>query len=247
MGDHVRSKRRWVVGVTATIVLLGLLSQSNRVRGASLLVPSISGFVEVAPDVWVERGMGAAERDRVVGAVPDARKSIERFFSGEPGGSVVLACASARCFRRCGGIGRATTFFGNRVLLSPDGVSSVKLSHEFSHVELATRVGVVRALVKVPRWFDEGLAVLVSADPDFVEARWLAATDNGARAPSLDRLATLRGWLSVDRELSYGTARHEVARWYARAGRSGLDRLFAALRAGETFERSYTNAEIAGP
>ena len=122
-------------------------------------------------------------------------------------------------------------------------MSSVKLTHELSHVELATRVGVVRALLKVPQWFDEGLAVLVSADPDFTEARWLAATDNGARAPSPDRLRTLGGWLSVDRELSYGTARHEVARWYARVGRSGLDRLFAALHAGETFERAYANAE----
>ncbi len=70
MGDHVHSKRRLAVGVTATIILLGLLSQSNRLRGISLLVPSISGFAEVAPNVWVERGMPAAERDRVVGAVP---------------------------------------------------------------------------------------------------------------------------------------------------------------------------------
>jgi len=147
----------------------------------------------------------------------------------------------------CGGIGLDTTFFGDRVLLSPDGVSSIKVSHEFSHVELATRVGAVRALFNVPQWFDEGLAVLVSEDPNFTEARWLVATENAARAPALDQLKTLRGWLAVNKDLSYGTARHEVARWYARAGRTGLDRLFSALRAGETFERAYASIEAITP
>ncbi len=48
-------------------------------------------------------------------------------------------------------------------------------------------------------------------------------------------------------ETADGTARHQVARSYARAGRTGLDRLFSALRAGETFERAYASTEATTP
>jgi hypothetical protein len=234
--------KRLALAAAVTAVLLASLFQSNRVRSVALLFPSLSGFDEVAADVWAEREMSAAARDRLVDTVAAARGAVERFFSGVSGHHVVLACSTARCYRMCGGIGLGTTFFGNRVLLSPGGVSSSKVSHELSHVELASRVGALRALFQVPQWFDEGLAVIVSDDPDFTEAKWLAATEGGARAPALQQLETVRGWLAATKEnkqLSYGTARHEVVRWYARAGPKGLQRVFAAIRAGEKFERAY--------
>src|SRR6266511_3348778 len=73
----------------------------------------------------------------------------------------------------------------SRLLAVPDAPCAKPTCVELrtGHVELGVRVGVVRALLKVPQWFDEGLAVLFSADPGFAEARWLAATDDGARAP----------------------------------------------------------------
>jgi hypothetical protein len=43
----------------------------------------------------------------------------------------------------------------------------------------------------------------------------------------------------VDGQRSYGTARHEVARWYDRVGLRGLERLLAMIRGGSDFQAAY--------
>jgi len=63
MGDHVPAKKLLAVGVITTMVLLGVSSQSNRVRSIGLLAPSISGFVEVAPR-RTRRPLSARQRAR---------------------------------------------------------------------------------------------------------------------------------------------------------------------------------------
>jgi hypothetical protein len=234
--------RRAAVAMLLVTVVAAVLLQWKPARSIMLLAPSIAGFVEVGPDIWVERGMTAGTQDAVVQAVRHARAQLQHFYAVPLGRPVVLACSTATCFRRCGGIGHATTYFGSRVLLGPSALNPVKVAHELSHVELATRVGAVRVLLRVPQWFDEGLAVVVSDDPAFDEAKWLAATARGAAAPDLRRLVTLRGWLDmtkVDGQLSYGTARHEVGRWYASVGTRGIERLFAMLRDGYAFDDAY--------
>jgi len=108
--------------------------------------------------------------------------------------------STSECFRRHGGFGRGTTYFGDRELLSPLAVNPVKAAHEFSHVELAARVGALRALLRAPSWFDEGLAVLFSEHPVFAEDHWLVETSSGATAPTLDQLASMAGWLAASRD-----------------------------------------------
>lgn len=78
------------------------------------------------------------------------------------------------------------------------------------------------------------------------------APDNGAKAPALGALESLRGWLRVRgkagkaKQLSYGTARHEVARRYAAAGPEGLRELIANLKHGADFRESYDRVEREG-
>ncbi|HTP51853.1 MAG TPA: hypothetical protein VMK42_14255 [Anaeromyxobacteraceae bacterium] len=237
-------KRRAVAGFLVAAVIGGLamlVMACSWVRSVALLAPPWAGFAEVAPDIWVERGADASTREKALLAAREARARIERFYARPEGHPILLACGTFNCFRWHGGIGHGTTYFGNRVLLSPLAVNPVKAAHEFSHVELSARVGALRALLRVPSWFDEGLAVLVSEDPVFAEDRWLVETSGGATAPALDQLASMADWLAATRAHlpAYGTARHEVAAWYTRAGPWGLARLFAKLRAGEEFRRAY--------
>lgn len=249
MAATVRKPHRLLVGVLVVFVA-GVFVFAKPARSVTLLVPSMAGFVQAAPDVWVEGGTNAETRDTVVRAVALANQRLRGFYGAQAGRPIVLACSTLNCFRRSGGIGHGTTYFGNRVLLGPSALNVVKVTHELSHVELAARVGALRILLRVPQWFDEGLAVMISDDPVFEERKWLSATGGGTRAPDLHRLATLRGWLTltkVDGQLSYGTARHEVARWYARVGLGGLEHMFAMLRDGSDFEVAYAAASRAGP
>jgi hypothetical protein len=228
------------------VLVAGLLVFVKPARGLTLLAPSVAGFAQAAPDVWVERGASESTRNTVVRAVALANDRVRGFYGVQAGRPVVLVCSSVSCFRLHGGIGHGTTYFGNRVLLGPSALNVVKMTHELSHVELAARVGALRVLLRVPQWFDEGLAVMISDDPAFDEQRWLSATVGGTSAPDFGRLATLRGWLAVtkvDGQLSYGTARHEVSRWYARVGLGGLERLFVLLRKGSAFDAAYAAVE----
>ena len=121
-------------------------------------------------------------------------------------------------------------------MLPPRGLNEVIISHELTHIELHSRVGVLRSWRSIPSWFDEGLAVLVSQDPRYTEEGWLRATENGRKAPKLEEIGKLLDrseWL-----MSYGTARREVGAWYERAGRSGLERLIEEVRRGGDFNLS---------
>lgn len=141
----------------------------------------------------------------------------------------VLACVTDACYRRIGGGGeRGVAVMNQAVMLSPRGIDPVIASHEMSHVELHARGG------KVPQWFDEGLAVVVSDD-----RRYLAAPDpadpsgltaKGARDRCLVRTAEplpdrLDGWLraaSADRQV-YAKAACRTNQWLvANGGRDGL-------------------------
>jgi len=241
-----RMARRLLPAALVVALLAALVLQWKPARSVTLFVPRMAGFTQAGPDIWVERGTAAETGRGLVKVVALAQVRVREFYGIQIGRPVVLACSTPGCFRRCGGIGHATSYFGNRVLLGPSALNLVKVTHEFSHVELAARVGAVHVLLRVPQWFDEGLATVVSEDPAFDEAKWRSATAGGAAAPDLRRLETLSGWLEttkVDGQLSYGTARHEVARWYAGAGAGGIERLFAMLRHGYAFDDAYKSVK----
>jgi hypothetical protein len=232
-----------VLALLGVVLVVSLFLAWKPARSVTLLAPAMVGFVQAGSDIWVERSTNAEQRESILHAVAAAHERLRAFFGHQVGQPVVLACSTPGCFRRCGGIGHGTTYFGNRVLLGPAALNVTKVIHEFTHVELAARVGAVRALLRVPQWFDEGLAVMVSDDPAFDEAKWMAATAAGTTAPDLARLVALRDWLNVtkvDGLLSYGTARHEVAGWYERVGLRGVEHLFAMLRDGSHFQAAYT-------
>lgn len=73
-----------------------------------------------------------------------------------------------------------------------------------------TMIGAVRSWKKIPGWFDEGLAVLVSQDPRYSDE--LLTTDGGNRAPKLEELRKRASrWQYGNWLISYGTARRAVA------------------------------------
>ncbi len=239
-----RSAVRRVVGVLV-LVVVALMPACAGVRSVRLYAPAASGLAPVQPRLYVDPAMTPAGRDAFAADLTAGRRRAEAFFGGLVASPAVVACASAACYRRFGGIGPKAVFRNGTILLSPEGLSPVIVAHELSHAELAARIGGFRTWWRVPQWFDEGIAVLASGDPEYTEEAWRRATDNGANVPALAALESLRGWLRVTgkdgktKQLSYGTARHEVARWYAAAGPAGFRALIDNLRNGGDFRETY--------
>ncbi len=231
---------------------LALLPACAGVRSVRLYAPEANGLALVRPGVYLDPVMTPAGRDAFASDLEAGRRRAEAFYGGLVASPKVVACGSATCYRRFGGIGPKAVFRNGTILLSPEGLSPVIVAHELSHAELAARIGGFRTWWRVPQWFDEGIAVLASGDPEYTEEAWRRATDNGVNAPALAALESLRGWLRVTgkdgkaKQLSYGTARHEVDRWYAAAGPAGFRALIGNLRNGGDFRETYDRVERDG-
>jgi hypothetical protein len=119
------------------------------------------------------------------------------------------------------------------LMLSPAGANETIATHELSHGEFHRRLGSARS--KVPQWFDEGLAVLVSED-----GRYLAPGADRCRLPYEQALpVTTADWWSLAADgddRAYLQAGCVVSRWAAaHGGSAGVLDLIERLGDGAAF------------
>lgn len=220
-----------------------------KISGSRISLPAEHGLVEIAPHVFVDSEVSPANAAHLLNLIDKARVRAGFYYGELVSVPDILFCSSMECYRKFGGIGLGYTR-GNNILISPSGWRTAIISHELSHVELATRLGGAQEVVdRVPQWFDEGVAVMVSMAHEFSDAAWEEACRKGEGSPRLRELESMAGWNrvtganGVNMQLSYGTARQEVARWYAAVGRKGLDDLISALKARQDFHMAYQSVE----
>ncbi len=106
------------------------------------------------------------------------------------------------------------------------------LRHELAHFVLHRRV-----TVRVPRWFDEGYAVLAAGEYGRLDAMHLNLTVVSGRLPDLRGVdAALRGGGAADAETAYALAASAVAELARRNPTRTLKPLLDRLTAGESFD-----------
>lgn len=211
------------------------VSGCSVIRSTKLLTPNWSGFSEISDSVYVDNQMSLSQRQEFLKTLDLAKRRVSTFFGGIEGTPEVFACSTEECFISYGGFGlqKGKAYGASMLLLSPRGLDVVIASHELTHIELHHRIGVLKSWYEIPSWFDEGLAVLVSEDPRYTEEAWLKATDNGRNVPALEEIGKMIG--HGDWQLSYGTARRTVGKWYAHVGQSGLVRLISEVKDDKDF------------
>jgi hypothetical protein len=245
------------------IVLAALLGAAGLCAGCGVrpwaLAPALSGAERVSEQLWVEHGMPAMTRIALSQAIVVARKRLAGTFGTVRSSPPVVACCTDAKARSLGLRERAVaqTVRGPAILLGPRGLTAEEVLHEWTHAELDARLP--RAVVRrLPRWFDEGLARVVSDDARYSEENWGRIESRGVETPHINELYTPQQWDEAMRRYRHersdttsvrsvvGTvAAHEVRGWLARAGRDGLPRLIEALNAGEAFAPAYRR--IGGP
>jgi len=250
-----------IFAIAASITLSGCAGAVRTVKATELSAPladktscqplptAQNGMQPIAPHIYVDQELPAESTTRLLNIVEKARVMAADLYGELIAEPDILFCSTMACYRRFGAIGLGYTR-GNTILISPYGTRPAIVSHELSHVELATRLGgQPEILDKIPQWFDEGTAVMVSQAHEFSDEAWLKACDNGESAPKLSEIESVDGWNhvtgtnGVNMQRSYGTARREVVRWYAKAGRKGLEQLLQALKERENFHEVYRNIE----
>jgi hypothetical protein len=234
---------RPILGITILLILsIGFFWLSKHPVMRCYLV-SWSDLDQITENVYVDPEMPEANREHLVAAVTEAKQRIAALFGDFQGDAVIIAGHTMSIMNEYGGndynqVGRSyLTALGTFIVLGPGGTLDMDvIAHEMAHAELAHRLGYRRAN-QLPDWFEEGLALQV--DERYTEAEWLARTSNGATAPGLDEIGTIRH----DDWLGYATAKHEVSRWMGVTGQEGLLKFLQAVRQGKDFSLSYQAAE----
>jgi len=176
------SGRRWSKRCTLIAAVFVILGTALVVlvwpAVAAYLCPSCYGLERVTDSLFVEPAMSVEDRRMLQETVARAAGQVASFYGSIDRQPILLACASEDCDRKLGGRGaRANTYGTTFIRLSPRGLNQTILAHEFSHVELHSRIGQFRLLTRaIPAWFDEGLAVIVSDDARYLGPGTMSAT-----------------------------------------------------------------------
>jgi hypothetical protein len=239
------------------VCLAGLgLSACSTVQRDKYPPPATFAMEQIAPRVYVDPKMTNTQRLALSGAIATARQRIHLYFGNVVADPEIFACVTMQCVQQDGGgLGEARPDDASRLFLAPDELTAPMIAHAWSHAEFSTRVGTDFAGDEIPRWFDEGLAVLVSNEPTHSEEMWQALKEEGRASPALNELESREKWLAAEKkygatatnkeqyEVVYVTAGHEVRSWYRKAGKAGLIQLIEAIRQGRPFTRAYQEAQ----
>lgn len=240
---------RWIKLALAGLGLLGLAAVLAAVLAVVVMTPPLAaavcpacyGLQRAGPGLIVETDMPAAARARLAGDAAAARDTVRAFYGAFDDAPLLIACATAACEHRLGGRGALaltwSTPFGDVIHLSPEGLNASILTHEFSHVALHRRIG-FKAMVEenVPAWFDEGLAVIVSADARYLKPGEAAAARcvAGPEGPLPAGISEWGARAGRDRMI-YAAAACRTLLWMeANGGREGVLRALDATAAGGT-------------
>jgi len=204
---------------------------------------------ELGGGIFVDPEMPQDQVAKLPRLVEGARRRLALYYGAAAARPNIVFCASSDCYSGFGGVGLGFSD-GNNILISPQGQRIAIVAHELAHVELSNRLGgLERVMTRIPQWFDEGQAVMASFAGEFTEDAWVEATDDGALAPPLNELSAMDDWVKLtgpsgeNMQLTYGTARREVSRWFSVVGIDGLADLLTALEIGEPFSEAYSRIE----
>ncbi|WP_218061787.1 hypothetical protein [Planobispora rosea] len=234
LADVVRRRWAWLLAglgglLVAAVAVVAVAFPSV----VAVTCPGCYGLEEVAPGLYAEPDLPPDRRRQVIEIMEAAGRRVRDFYGGRGSAPRVLVCATDDCYRRIGGGGeRGIAILNRAVMLSPRGIHPVIAAHELSHVELDSRLGTAG----VPKWFDEGLAVVVSGDPRYLAPE--TAPDRCLAEPGvvLPGIPGERPRAATDGERFYARSACRVSRWMSAAGGpAAVHRLIGRLAGGEDF------------
>ena len=259
---YASPSNRWVSFLRR--LLLGtctaLLTACGTVHSARMWFPKTFGLDEVNSRLYVEPAMTAEQRQEVQRRIDLSRIQVERFYGSITTTPYFVACITKECDARFGSYGQPAAAYGELAIrlwakdFSAPAVAVV--AHELSHAELYHRVGGWWYARKIPRWFDEGVAVLVGDESRHSEENWREIQRQGLPAPKLDELMSFSDWgVAVNKygetagdvpsnlHVVYTTAGHTVREFLLCAGPTGIAAVLDAVHAGDSFSEAYARAE----
>ncbi len=135
------------------------------------IYPQAFGFSKLVDGIYAER-LSYDQNQQILEAVQGGIDRAQSFYSGSIDLPIVLVCTTAKCDAGISGMqGEKAKTYGTWITqISSRGIDKRTIAHELSHVELRRLIGYAAVgQGKIPAWFDEGLAVIVSKDDRYLK------------------------------------------------------------------------------
>ncbi|MFO0594614.1 MAG: hypothetical protein U0228_04905 [Myxococcaceae bacterium] len=222
--------------VVPLVLLAALFVSERRALAASLV--GFSSLEPVAPGVWVDPEMPAAQRAQVLTWVTDAAAQLDAFYgSTRAPRRIILGSRMDRLGPFANNEYGSTLYspLGATVVIGPEGLNADVITHELAHAELFARLGWWRNLVAMPVWFDEGLAMQFDHRERYGAEAYRALEQRGGLVP-LTSLWSGAQFFDEHAADHYVQVKHDVAECLSRAGPEGLRAVIDRVAAGGDFE-----------
>ncbi|HLK28818.1 MAG TPA: hypothetical protein VKT28_09560 [Puia sp.] len=128
---------------------------------------------------------------------------------------------------------------GQYIVISKEGINPDIIAHETEHAEFENRIGFMKYTFKIPRWFDEGLAMQVDDRDYYSEDTLKVKSNNFSNLPDVKRMKTGAEFGAGDINaimLNYMTAKHEVKNWVTK---EKLEKFMSDISNGKNFDEAF--------
>jgi hypothetical protein len=222
--------------------------------------PALSEFRKLTANLSAEPGMETEQIAALIAAEQWARAAVERVYGAVTSKPPIYAFNSEETYRRFGGGVTLARFDGDQIIISPRALKEGHfIAHEWSHAEMQQRL-TFEGYLRLPAWFDEGIAVMIGDAPETSEQHWQWLMAQGIPRPSRAELLSFKTpsqWEDAihrygedqNRQRAafgepqqrpvYTAAGQELRRWFAQAGTKGLLYMLAVLNTNQDFLPAY--------
>ena len=180
--------------------------------------------------------------DSLKGLILLAKNRVAGFWQQQPCNATYIYCESDADFNKYGSPYPVPALThlkcGAYIVISKEGAEPDIIAHETAHAALYEKIGFFKQL-KVPAWFDEGLAMQVDYRDYYSEDTLKLKSDNFTKLPDIRKMKTGNQFQQGSHEqvmLNYMTAKHIVKNWYTK---EKLDKLVLDLKSGKSFEEAF--------
>jgi len=194
--------------------------------------------------VYFEEGFSNQEKSEIKGLVSQAEERVAGFWGEKHTNPKFVFCKSRKVYHKFGSPyatpASAVMHFGAYVVVYIDGINLDVISHELAHTELFERIGLINRSLKIPVWFDEGLAMQVDYRSYYSLDTLKVLSDGFKNLPDVKSMKAYSEFGAGSRDevmMNYRTSKYEIAKWYSK---ETLDSFIEKINMGASFEEAYS-------
>lgn len=194
-------------------------------------------------NLYFREGLDSKQKLKLQNLILQAEQRVDDFWKGRITQPKYIYCAKDEDYLKFGlpfmTVAVAKMKIGSYVVISKDGIDMDILAHEISHTELYERIGFWNRFLKIPTWFDEGLAMQVDYRDYYSVDTLKRKTNNLQSLPNVKQLVSPMQFGNGTHEevmLNYMTSKYVVEEWYSE---EVLKKFIKEINEGTSFDKAF--------